>query len=456
MTTPLSREELRAKRLRAFLGEEVAVVPVVKSATTTTNAAAVESPPPPSDLPSIASTATGSEESKKVLLSCRDEEEDKDKEVIDLCFTDSDDDNNSAIEIPSPKRAKSSSAATPKPKRTASPSGSTAVTTSRNNAARETKTQPSTSGAKPGSLGESFQVATWNVWFGPPNGPNPHVLARMSAMAQILRECNKPLAPPLWFVGFQEVTEEARDVLEKNLPEYKFVRQPSGPYYCMLGVRQTSAGSNPILLDSGCVDFRTTVCGRAFCYARVRFPAGSQQEMLVATTHLESYCGKDYTGHDERPIQLLQFEAFARAQMDRHPNLRSCLLMGDYNWDDESKSARLDDKIDRVLTLPSADVWLQYQQSFQDNRSRSKETCYTYDGPRNPMLGSRLRRRFDRCVAICRDQADLPQTTRVDLLGTTELPGLRWDKVNSFTGTSREVPTMISDHYGLLASLSFE
>jgi endonuclease/exonuclease/phosphatase family metal-dependent hydrolase len=288
----------------------------------------------------------------------------------------------------------------------------------------------------------------------------------MAELARIVRERDHQSKPSLWFLGFQEVTAEAEAVLERELPEYRFVRQRGDmPYRCALAVRQRRPPGDggdvrdPTILDAGCVDYCLTRCGRAFCYARVGIPSScSSKEVLVATTHLESYLSAALPGRDERRAQLEQFQDFAEEQLRLHPKLSFCVLMGDFNYDDwgpkpPRKTVVLDESLDKVLTLPFADVWLDYVRQRSD---LGGENCYTYDGQRNPMLKNNLRRRFDRCIVVARSSTQLPRTASTELLGTDPFPDLTWVKRNPYNGAviNGQTPTMVSDHYGFLAALS--
>jgi tyrosyl-DNA phosphodiesterase 2 len=465
MSPALSREDLRAKRLRALLGEQQGAVVVA--------AAAPESQIPPVDDDAAAATAAAA--APAASRDARAEIKNPPgggKEVIDLLWLSDSDGSGGEAPHPDgdrrkPKRHKKEAEMPTQSKRSEPKRSSSASAPSRRSDESGADAQQ-LSADEPGSARPSFEVATWNVWFGPQAGPNPHVGPRMAELARILRGRDRAQQQdrrsPLWFVGFQEVTPEAEAVLQAELPEYRFVRQRGDmPYWCTLAVRQRRDGSDPTILEAGCVDYHVTRCGRAFCYARVRLPA-SPTEVLVATTHLESYLSASLPGRDERRAQLEQFQEFARGQLRSHPALGFCLLTGDYNYDDcrpkpPRKTVVLDDPLDKVLALPFADAWLDHRARQQQQRSDlgGGEECYTYDGQRNPMLKNNLRRRFDRCVAVGRTPAQLPRTASAELLGTDPLPGLTWVKRNPYNGAvvNGQTPTMVSDHYGFLAELSF-
>jgi len=294
----------------------------------------------------------------------------------------------------------------------------------------------------------AMQLATWNVWFGPHNGRNPHVPQRMNALVKLLLEKDSH-DKPLWFVGLQEVTEESHPHLERSLSSAGFTVVPQSnraPYYCLLCVR--SRGPNdPTVLDAGWVNFSTSCMSRGFCYVRVRLPQ-SENQLLVATTHLESYASKDYNGAKERPQQLQEFERYVKDEMATHPELHHAVLMGDLNWDDERRGKPPDSPMDKVFeTEHWKDAWL-------ESRPDPKATCFTYDGKANPMLSNKLQRRFDRCLFLSTSKTAHEDVRCVgtQILGTQALPGLFFDKVNPFNGSSKTYPTAPSDHFGLVVS----
>lgn len=315
----------------------------------------------------------------------------------------------------------------------------------------------------------AFQVASWNVWFGPPNDANPHVTPRMRELVRLAvhgkRGQKEPYQAP-WFIGLQEVTQESAIPLAESLKRagystiitQEFEGGARMPYFCQLAVRHGSS-NDPKLLESGSVGYTSTRMGRGFCYARVRLPGGNthlsqeeQPQLLVATTHLESWAGKEYSGSIQRQEQLLEFENNCRSEFKLHAQLKWVILMGDLNWDDERKKGSPDSKMSAFLTLPWKDVWLDHLPSQQD-----ESTHFTYDGKLNPMLGNNMRRRFDRCLVFARDHASLNQLASqgVQLLGQQTLPGLRFSKSNPWSNSKREYPVAPSDHFGLIARLSF-
>lgn len=320
-----------------------------------------------------------------------------------------------------------------------------------------------------------FQAGTYNVWFGPCNAPNPHVGPRMRALARLLRQQdgrtmvdndrsdnNSEKTPPyypLWFVGLQEVTHESLPHLVQGLQAgglTQFVQQDNAaPYFCVLAAKKELT-----ILDSGWNNYSTTVMGRGFCFARVRIPF-SDRQLLIATTHLESYTGKHFTGANERRLQLLEWKRYCQQQMQRHDKLHSCIFIGDLNWDDESRSPK-DERVSSVLEgCPHQDAWLQYVE--HKNLPKADRAGYTYDCKLNPMLGGNIRKRFDRCIVFPRTTSSSShhgmnnnnnnnvQCHSVELLGKEVLPGLFFDKTSQW-GT-KNYPAAPSDHFGLCCKL---
>jgi hypothetical protein len=134
---------------------------------------------------------------------------------------------------------------------------------------------------------------------------------------------------------------------------------------------------------------------------------------------------------------------FCTKQFQKHSNLRTAILTGDMNWDDERprSSTPLDPVMSTVLSNGWKDSWL-------ETKPKASATCYTYDGKMNPMLGGNLRRRFDRIVM----HGNGTKAVSTKLLGTEALPDLVWSKYSDYTRTSKEMPTAPSDHFGYLAS----
>jgi exonuclease III len=287
-----------------------------------------------------------------------------------------------------------------------------------------------------------FQVATWNVWFGPMGNGDPHAGPRMRALCRLLQQEHvADSSNPLWCIGLQEVIAETAQYLAPMLEKagYTVFRQPqtAAPYGCALAVHSSTR-----LLEQGWCPYTTTCMSRGFLYARVAVPFSSDQ-ILFTTTHLESWSGQGYTGAEQRPRQLREMQDFCTQQFQKHSNLRTAILTGDMNWDDERprSSTGLDPVMSTVLSNGWKDSWL-------ETKPTASATCYTYDGKMNPMLGGNLRRRFDRIVM----HGNGTKAVSTKLLGTQALPDLVWSKYSDYTRTSKEMPTAPSDHFGYLAS----
>ena len=318
-----------------------------------------------------------------------------------------------------------------------------------NKAARSknvTSSQKSQSILSSNNASTSFQVATWNVWFGAQNldAGEPHASARMKALARhLLRAHDAPLNP-LLAIGFQEVIDELVIHLFPLLESagYQIFRQPGAPYGCALAI-YTSGSNSATLLDASWQPYTETYMSRGFLYAR--FQLASQEQLLFCTTHLESWIGKENTGARQRVRQLQELEAFCNHQLQTYSSLQAAIITGDMNWDDERRSGNTDSPMASVFQTSWIDSWL-------DTKS-GKETCYTYDGKVNPMLGGNLRRRFDRCL-VRNTEAGSVESIATQLVGTEALPGLTWQKYNPYKQIYKEMPTAPSDHFGLVVQMA--
>jgi hypothetical protein len=305
-------------------------------------------------------------------------------------------------------------------------------------------------------LPPSFSLATYNVWFGPPDptARQVHPEQRMAAIAQALDMCHDLAKNPLLFVGFQEITSNLEQFLKPRLIQmgYKWHSQQNiqeGSYGCAMAIH-SSAGAGA----AGFVPYRDSCQGRGILYARTR-------QVLFCTTHLESFADpKQYTGAKERQVQLIEMEQFCQEQLNKHPELRLVIFAGDLNWDDERVRSTGENK-ELLSLLPSSsnkqwvDAWLETSSGGSGSGARRRTTPdgYTYDGRENPMLGGSLRRRFDRCLLLARNKESL-SIERVEMIGKEAIPGLVWNKKNSYTGTFKEVAVAPSDHFGLVVTVS--
>lgn len=382
-----------------------------------------------------------------VDLCDRDSSDDEKPAAARTTCVDSDDDDAALLQEfyqEKKKRAKRDKAVNDQPLKRQKSSGTLAK---RN---KKAASSPSSSSSSSSNTTHRFQVATWNIWFGAPNLPagQPHASARMKAMARhLLRQHDPQNNKPLLAIGFQEVINELAVHLFPLLENqgYQIFRQEGAPYGCAIALYTT--GDNACtLLDVSWQPYSDTVMARGFLYARFQLPFSGKQ-VLFTTTHLESWCGKEYTGAAQRVKQLKQLEAFCSDQLETYSSLQTSIITGDLNWDDERRGATTDAPMANVLTDAWIDSWLSTKTGTRG------ETGYTYDSKLNPMLGGNLRRRFDRCLVRNTAQGSV-ESTSTKLVGIEPLVGLYWDKLNTYTRQTREVPTAPSDHFGLVVQMN--
>ena len=343
------------------------------------------------------------------------------------------------------------------------------ISTNSNN--DDTKTMAARSEQPPkGSV--AFNVATYNVWFGP-----PHQEERMNHLVRSLMEKNEAHCP-LWFIGMQEVTPvllaTLKPLLEAN--GYYVFSQGDANYGCAMAVLQksSSGAAVPKLLEKGWRHYEKSIMNRGFLYARVRLPKSSQQ-IVFTTTHLESYAGEiapgqKYTGSPERALQLPELETFCLNKSKQFQDFSLSIMSGDLNWDDERIQSQGEDK--EMLSCLSMKDW---QDSWVEVKGREMEklkavskngkvakknvpACYTYDAKENPMLGGNLRRRFDRILIRPKSEVQL-QIKGIDLIGKDAIPGLTWRKESVWQGrvtSVKDVPVAPSDHFGYVATLQIK
>jgi endonuclease/exonuclease/phosphatase family metal-dependent hydrolase len=288
-----------------------------------------------------------------------------------------------------------------------------------------------------------FQVATWNVWFGPTGNGDPHAGPRMRKLCRLLQH-EQESHNPLWGIGLQEVIAETAQYLAPILEKagYTLFRQPlaAGAWYgCALAVHTSLE-----VLEQGWYPYTTTSQSRGFLYARVALPFSSEQ-ILFTSTHLESWTGRRYTGVSQRQQQLRELQDFCAQKFASHSNLRTAILTGDMNWDDEPSengTPGLDPVMSTVLVDGWKDSWL------ETKHMASSKTCFTYDKKMNPMLDGDLQRRFDRILVHVRGGGGT-MAVSTKLLGTQALPDLHWSKDSD---SGKQLPTTPSDHFGYVAT----
>jgi endonuclease/exonuclease/phosphatase family metal-dependent hydrolase len=399
-----SREELRRLRLAAL--------------DTTEKAKGEEMSPENSAIPSRKRPA--SPQPQPSLKSIPTTSTKKDSQVIDLCESSGSDD-----EKPAAKRV-------------------ARTKTTLKKEAPGTKASANTQEAK-ATTNMSFQVATYNLWFGTQRDGNPYPNERMQAVADLLLAQSDP---PLYFCAFQEVVHSLDDALFPLLESvgYRLVRQPLGnPMFLPYGVA-LAIHSSLTILDSGWEPYRMSQQDRGFCFARCRLPNNSV--CLVTSTHLESWMGKQSTGKGARANQLTAMENFCNEHLDQG-RADLAIMMGDLNWDDASQKPT-DDRLEDVLSsVEWKDAWLttNHLRSTVDSKKG-----YSYDAKLNPMLGGNLRRRFDRCLV--RTARHVPTNiVSTDLFGTQAISSLFHDYQNPYSGQTRKRPTAPSDHFCLVTQL---
>jgi len=308
--------------------------------------------------------------------------------------------------------------------------------------------------------GSCFQVVTYNLWFGCRGDGFPHPEARMSKVADLLLNRHST-QNPLWFAGFQEVVPSLSTVLFPKLQKagYRIIQETGVPYGVALAIRQAGANDDcacPQIVEANFQPYRQSPLGRGFMYAHCRIPSPGEcdEECIVATTHLESFCSKQYDGSKFRGPQILELQQFFFRRMQQHPNIKTAIIMGDLNWDDERLKNSPDPKLLELLSeatgggAPNG----QWKDAFLETNSDRNNKGYSYDTKLNPMFSGSLRRRLDRVLVFRPEDSDI--ILRQHMIGKDPLPGLTFDKPNTFNGTTREMPVAASDHFGLVTHLS--
>jgi hypothetical protein len=199
---------------------------------------------------------------------------------------------------------------------------------------------------------------------------------------------------------------------------------PGGPYYTLLLLRKSVAGSGGGGMTR--TAFANSGQGRDLLVGKLSLGGGVS--MHAATTHLESYLSAAQNSRAERVAQMrtaLKTLSAAGANV---------VLAGDTNWDDST-----DGNLDALLPPGWADVW---------RRLRPGEPGFTYDAVANAMLMGRLQKRLDRVLLCARDY----EPAAVRMVGTAPLPGVTYEKVFR-NGGSKRLPVCPSDHFGLLMTL---
>lgn len=288
----------------------------------------------------------------------------------------------------------------------------------------------------------NFQIASYNVWFGPPDPEARQVYPqeRMKGIVECLelassfKERQQGMPCPLLFVGLQELTPNLVEYLEPSFQSmgYKLYTQTiggSGPSYG-IGI---VVPKDLTIIEHGFLPYKNSIQGRGFFF--VRTPT-----LLFATTHLESWCGPQMTGAKEREVQIVEVANYCQEQLVKY-HLELTAILGDLNWDDERKR--------KSSEAPNRNLLSILPNGWQD---AGKPFDFTYDAKENPMLGGNLRRRFDRC--LYRTNFKSYSAKGLEKIGSQSIPNLIWNKRNTYNNTVKKMPVAPSDHFGILIHFS--
>jgi len=293
----------------------------------------------------------------------------------------------------------------------------------------------------------NFQIASYNVWFGPPDEESKQVFPqkRMQGIVEGLQKVSRTKISdgnknsPLLFVGLQELTPSLVQYLKPHFQNigYTFCTQPLGFGAASYGIG--IAVSKELKIIEQCfVPYTNTIQARGFLYVRT-------PRLLLVTTHLESWCGPQYTGATEREQQIIEVAHYCQKQLNSASNgIKLAVILGDLNWDDERKQKRSVPQNRNLLSiLPEG--WHDAGTQFD----------FTYDAKENPMLNGNLRRRLDRCIYITSQQKTQDyKSIGLKKVGEKAIPNLAWNKKNPYNGSVKAMPVAPSDHFGIMISFS--
>ena len=291
-----------------------------------------------------------------------------------------------------------------------------------------------------------LSLASYNVWFGPHSGPL-HDDKRMEGLVDALRQQEPHL------IGLQEVTPELAAILGPlflSVGYHLAVVQGTAQYGCAIAVHNEAVR----VIDSGFSPYQTSQMGRGILWALVEVTINNdnKREVLFTTTHLESYIGPNHNGSSERVDQAKELALFCEYCLQERPSTSLAVITGDLNWDDErARSTGMDPKL--LGNVIDASRW---KDSWKE--SHPSDPGYTYDGQDSPMLGGKLRRRFDRCLLHSRNN-DQIQVDDALLIGKEALPGLTWRKPPhpmARSQAAKVVQVTPSDHFGLVATVNMD
>jgi hypothetical protein len=373
-----------------------------------------------------------------------------DHEVIDLLDSDDEDEVQIVATKKAPKastsnKSESSGSQPRKRQRSTGTSDNEGATASNKKRSSITSTSSSGRSSSPQSLSTSysniskFQVASYNVWFGPQQGTTPagqvFPKERMTAIVNAVQKaCMARPDSPLVFVGLQELTPSLVDHITPLLSQmgFRLCTQPlSGLMGGSYGVG-VAVPRDMTIVKHEFVPYSNSVQGRGLLY--VKTPT-----MLLATTHLESFMTKEMDGAAQREEQLVVAARFCKQQMDDSASLKFAAIMGDLNWDDE--------RVKKTVQGPNRPLLSLLPEGWKDAGERFD---YTYDTKENPMFTAGLRRRFDRCIYY--SKKDSVACNELQKIGEKAVPGLFWDKMNPYNGSTKRTPVAPSDHFGIVMS----
>ncbi len=288
----------------------------------------------------------------------------------------------------------------------------------------------------------NFQIVSYNVWFGPPDPEARQVFPkeRMNGVVESLRvasetkEREEDKSCPLLFVGLQELTPNLVQYLQPLFQGigYKLCTQPIGRLGPSYGIG-IAVSEDANILERRFVPYQNSIQGRGFLF--VRTPT-----LLFVTTHLESWCGPQFTGAKEREVQIVEAAAFCREQLFSVEGLEVAIIAGDLNWDDE-RTRKSSEAPNRNLLSLLPDGWKDAGTPFD----------HTYDAKENPMLSGNLRRRLDRCLYLSKKNASKGFESKcLQKIGKEPIPNLVWNKRNSYNNSVKKMEVAPSDHFGIL------
>ncbi len=301
---------------------------------------------------------------------------------------------------------------------------------------------------KMGGSHPSFQMASYNVWFGPPDPEARQVFPkeRMEGIVESLKVASRNKEReegercPLLFVGLQELTPSLVQYIQPLFQSigYRMCTQPLGGFGPSYGIG-IAVPEDLNIVERRFVPYRNSIQGRGFLFVRT-------STLLFATTHLESWCGPQLTGSKEREIQIVEVADFCREQLELGKGLELAIIAGDLNWDDERKR--------KSSEAPNRNLLSILPEGWQD---AGTPFDFTYDAKENPMLNGNLRRRFDRCIYMTHPngaRGQIYKSRGLEKIGKESIPNLVWNKKNTYNNTIKKMAVTPSDHFGIVTHFS--